>query len=174
MPNAVCETLVDSPVKGLGVHTEMFVNSPMSLYEAGKIGGARKTLNRCQMTYCFAAGSSRLYRFLDRNPHCFAAPVDYTNLPHNIMQNDRAVTIANAAQIDLTGQAFSESAGTRQISGTGGQLQFVRGAYASRAGKAFMCLSSTYERNGRARAGSFRASLTPTSSPLRAPTSCRW
>lgn len=149
MPNAVCEMLVDAPVKDLGVHTEMFVDSLMSLYEAGKISGAHKTLNRYQMTYCFAAGSSRLYRFLDRNPQCFAAPVDYTNLPHNIMQNDRAVAIVNTAQIDLTGQACSESAGTRQISGTGGQLQFVRGAYASRGGKAFICLSSTYERNGR-------------------------
>jgi acyl-CoA hydrolase len=80
---------------------------------------------------------------------CFAAPVDYTNLPHRIMRNDRVVSINNTTQIDLTGQACSESAGLRQISGTGGQLQFVRGAYASRGGKSFLCLSSTYERQGR-------------------------
>jgi acyl-CoA hydrolase len=149
MPNAVCELLVDSPVKDLGVHTEMFVDSLMKLYEAGKVTGAHKTLDRFQMTYCFAAGSSKMYEFLDRNPACFAGPVDYTNLPHRIMQNERAVSICNAAQIDLTGQACSESAGLRQISGTGGQLQFMRGAYASRGGKAFLCLSATYERNGR-------------------------
>jgi len=149
MPNAVCELLAHSSVKDLGVHTEMFVDSLMSLYQAGKVTGAHKTLDRFKMTYCFAAGSSALYRFLDHNPACFAGPVDYTNLPHRIMQNDNVVAICNAAQIDLTGQACAESAGLRQISGTGGQLQFMRGAYASRGGKAFLCLSSTYERAGR-------------------------
>jgi len=149
MPNAVCELLVDSPSKELGVHTEMFVDSLMKLYQAGKITGGRKTLDRFQMVYCFAAGSSQMYEFLNRNPACFAGPVDYTNLPHRIMRNERAVAICNAAQIDLTGQACSESAGLRQLSGTGGQLQFIRGAYASRGGKAFLCLSTTYERNGR-------------------------
>jgi len=149
MPNAVCELLVDSPVKDLGVHTEMFVDSLMKLYQAGKITGAHKTLDRFQMAYCFAAGSSQMYEFLDRNAACFAGPVNYTNLPHRIMQNERAVAICNAAQIDLTGQACAESAGLRQISGTGGQLQFVRGAYASCGGKAFLCMSSTYERDSR-------------------------
>jgi acyl-CoA hydrolase len=149
MPNAVCELLLDSPIKDLGVHTEMFVDSLMKLYQAGKVTGAHKTLDRYQMAYCFAAGSSELYAFLDRNPACFAGPVDYTNLPHRIMQNERMVAICNAAQIDLTGQVCAESAGVRQISGTGGQLQFMRGAYASRGGKAFLCLASTYEREGR-------------------------
>lgn len=149
MPNAVCELLAESPVKDLGVHTEMFVDSLMSLYEAGKVTGTHKALDRFKMTYCFAAGSNALYRFLDHNPACFAGPVDYTNLPHRIMLNDNVVAICNAAQIDLTGQVCAESAGLRQISGTGGQLQFMRGAYASRGGKAFLCLSSTYERAGR-------------------------
>jgi acyl-CoA hydrolase len=149
MPNAVCELLARSPIKELGIHTEMFVDSIVDLYEAGKVTGEHKQVNRYQMTYCFAAGSERMYRFLDRNPACFAGPVDYTNLPHHIMQNDNAVAICNAAQIDLSGQACSESAGLRQISGTGGQLQFIRGAYASRGGKAFLCLASTYERAGK-------------------------
>ncbi len=148
MPNAVCETLCESGVRDLSVHTEMFVDSLVKLHATGKVTGAHKSLNRFQMTYTFAAGSADLYRFLDRNPACFAGPVDYTNLPQNIMRNDRAVAICNAAQIDLTGQAFSETAGIRQISGTGGQLQFIRGAYASRGGKAFLCMASTYERNG--------------------------
>ncbi len=149
MPNAVCELLASSPVKDLGVHTEMFVDSLISLFESGKVSGAHKKTNRYQMTYTFAAGSERMYRFLDHNTACFAGPVDYTNLPQNIMQNDNVIAICNAAQIDLTGQACSESAGVRQISGTGGQLQFIRGAYASRGGKAFLCLASTYERDGR-------------------------
>jgi acyl-CoA hydrolase len=149
MPNAVCQLLARSPVKDLGVHTEMFVDALLDLYLAGKVTGARKQTHPNQMTYCFAAGTARLYRFLDRNPACFAGPVDYTNLPRHIMRNDRAVSICNAAQVDLSGQVCSESAGIRQISGTGGQLQFVRGAYASAGGKAFLCLSSTYERAGR-------------------------
>lgn len=149
MPNAVCELLTRSSIKDLGVHTEMFVDALVDLYEAGKVTGAHKAMNRYQMAYCFAAGSARMYKFLDRNPACFAGPVDYTNLPHHIMQNDNAVAICNAAQIDLFGQACSETAGLRQISGTGGQLQFIRGAYASRGGKAFLCLASTYERNGK-------------------------
>lgn len=149
MPNAVCQLLTESPIKDLGVHTEMFIDSLVDLYEAGKVTGARKALDRYQMSYTFAAGSARMYTFLHRNPACFAGPVDYTNLPHRIMQNDRVVAICNAAQIDLSGQACSESAGTRQISGTGGQLQFMRGAYASRGGKAFLCLASTYERGGK-------------------------
>jgi acyl-CoA hydrolase len=149
MPNAVCEVLAGSQIKELGVHTEMFVDSLVSLYEAGKITGEHKATHRYQMAYTFAAGSKRLYDFLDRNPACFAGPVDYTNLPHNIMRNDKAVAICNTAQMDLTGQACSESAGIRHISGTGGQLQFIRGAYASRGGKAFLCLASTYEREGR-------------------------
>jgi acyl-CoA hydrolase len=149
MPNAVCELLAESPIKDLGVHTEMFVDSLVTLYEAGKVTGAHKAFNQYQMTYCFAAGSARMYQFLDRNSACFAGPVDYTNLPHRIMQNDKAVAICNTAQIDLSGQACSETAGRRQISGTGGQLQFIRGAYASRGGKAILCLASTYEREGR-------------------------
>ncbi len=149
MPNAVCELLATAPIKDLGVHTEMFVDSLVSLYEAGKVTGAHKATNRYQMAYTFAAGSKRMYDFLDRNPVCFAGPVDYTNLPQNISQNDRVISICNAAQIDLTGQACSESAGVRQISGTGGQLQFVRGAYASREGKSFICLASTHEREGK-------------------------
>ena len=149
MPNAVCELLATSSITDLGVHTEMFVDSLVSLFEAGKVSGAHKQTNRYQMAYTFAAGSKRMYDFLDRNPACFAGPVDYTNLPSHIMQNDRVISICNAAQIDLTGQACSESAGIRQISGTGGQLQFVRGAYASRDGKSFLCLASTYDRDAR-------------------------
>ena len=81
--------------------------------------------------------------------HCY--PVDYTNLPHIIMQNDRVVSINNTTQIDLQGQAASESDGHRHLSGTGGQLQFVRGAYASKGGKSFICLSSTYDKRGEPR-----------------------
>src|SRR5262249_861478 len=98
--------------------------------------------------------------FIHRNPGVQARPVDYTNLPQVIMQNERVVSINNTTQIDLQGQAASESAGHRHLTGTGGQLQFVRGAYASRGGKSFMCLASTYEKGG-ARQRRIVSMLTP-------------
>lgn len=146
MPNAVCATLKDSGVRDLGIHTEMLVDGLIDLYEAGIVTNARKALNPGVITYTFAAGSRRQYEFLHDNRALETHPVDYTNLPHNIMQNDKVVSVNNTTQMDLQGQAASESDGHRHISGTGGQLQFVRGAYASKGGKSFVCLSSTYDK----------------------------
>ena len=89
-----------------------------------------------------------MYAAIDRNPDILCHPLELTNLPHVVMRNDRLTAINNTTQMDLQGQAASESDGHRHISGTGGQLQFVRGAYASKGGKSFICLSSTYERRG--------------------------
>ena len=151
MPNAVCSLLAESPVSDLGIHTEMMTDGIVDLYRAGRITGARKQLNPEKMVCTFALGAQYLYDFIDRNPEVEFHPVDYTNLPHMIMRNDRVVSINNTTQIDLQGQAASESDGFRHISGTGGQLQFVRGAYGSKDGKSFMCLSSTYDRKGERR-----------------------
>lgn len=148
MPNAVCSLLQESGVQNLGIHTEMLSDGIMDLYQAGRITGAYKQLNPGKIVCTFALGSRYLYDGIDRNPDIHFFPVDYTNLPHIIMQNDRMVAINNTTQIDLQGQAASESDGHRQISGTGGQLQFVRGAYASKGGKSFICLASTYEKHG--------------------------
>lgn len=148
MPNAVCSELLNSTARDLGIHTEMMTDGLIDLYKAGKVTGARKTLHRGKITYTFALGSKALYAALDRNEDIVCQPVDRTNLPHLIMQNDRVVSINNTTQIDLQGQAASESDGFRHISGTGGQLQFVRGAYASKGGKSFICLSSTYDKRG--------------------------
>jgi acyl-CoA hydrolase len=104
--------------------------------------------HRWKLIDSFALGSQDLYTTIRRNADFHCCQVEYTNPPHIIMQNDRAIAINNTTQIDLQGQAASESDGHRHISGTGGQLQFVRGAYASKGGKSFICLASTYERNG--------------------------
>ncbi len=148
MPNAVCSMLKEAGVKDLGIHTEMLGDGLVDLIEAGMITNARKRLNPGKSVFTFAGGSRRLYDIIHRNQDIHVYPVDYTNLPHNIMQNDKVVSINNTTQIDLQGQAASESAGTRHISGTGGQLQFVRGAYASPGGKSFICMSSTYDKKG--------------------------
>jgi acyl-CoA hydrolase len=148
MPNAVCSLLLDSGVRDLGVHSEMMTDGLMELYKGGFITGSKKTLDTGRSVLTFALGSLELYRTLHRNPDFLCCPVEYTNLPHNIMRNERVTAINNTTEMDLQGQASSESSGHRHISGTGGQLQFVRGAYASAGGKSFICLASTYERHG--------------------------
>ncbi len=148
MPNAVCSLLKESGVRNLGVHTEMLTDGIIDLYKAGIVTGAAKTLHPGKIVCTFGLGSRALYEVIDNNPDISCQPVETTNLPHNIMQNDRLIAINNTTQMDLQGQAASESNGHRHISGTGGQLQFVRGAYASKGGKSFICLSSTYERAG--------------------------
>ena len=151
MPNAVCTLLMESGVKDLGIHTEMLTDGLGLLYRSGRVTGSRKTLDPGKVTYTFALGSRALYATANRNPDFYCHQVDYTNSPHIIMQNEKVVSINNTTQIDLQGQAASESDGDRHLSGTGGQLQFVRGAYASKGGKSFLCLSSTYDKRGERR-----------------------
>jgi acyl-CoA hydrolase len=160
MPNAVCAQLTDAGVKDVGIHTELLTESMLELFEAGVITGARKQINRGQMVCTFAGGSKRLYAFAHRNPAAQSFAVDYTNAVEVIARNDNVVAINSTTQIDLQGQAASESAGHRHISGTGGQVQFVRGAYQSRGGKAFLCLPSTYEKKGE-RTSRIVTTLTP-------------
>lgn len=151
MPNAVCGMLADAGIKDLGVHTEMMTDGIADLYRAGVITGARKKLDPGKIVYTFAAGSWALYDTLDRNRDMLCYPVDYTNAPDLIMQNPRTVAINSTTQVDLTGQAASESDGNRHLTGTGGQAQFVRGAYASEGDKSFICLPSTYDKRGEPR-----------------------
>lgn len=148
MPNAVCALLAESGIRDLGVHTEMLTDGIIDLYKAGRITGAHKQMDKGKIVYTFALGSKVMYDTIHTNPDYLCYPVDYTNLPHMIMRNDNMISINNTTQIDLQGQAASESDGHRHLTGTGGQLQFVRGAYASKNGKSFMLLSSTYEKKG--------------------------
>ena len=148
MPNAVCSLLKDSGARDLGIHTEMLTDGLIELYKSGVVTGARKQLNPGKVVFTFALGSQAMYQAIDGNRDMLCCGTDYTNLPHVIMQNHKVFSINNTTQMDLQGQAASESDGHRHISGTGGQLQYARGAYASNGGKSFMCLSSVYERKG--------------------------
>jgi len=144
MPNAVGGLIAESDLKDLGVHTEMYVDAFVDIARAGKITGRRKQLDRGRQVYAFGAGTQKLYDYLNDNPECMAAPVDYTNDIRTIAALDNFISINNAVDVDLFGQVNAESAGTRNISGAGGQLDFVLGAYLSHGGKSFICLSSTY------------------------------
>lgn len=146
LPNAVCAAILESGARDLGVHTEMLVDGLMHLHRAGRVTGARKKNGVGRMVFTFAGGSAELNRFIHENPDLETWPVDETNLPDRIQANPGVVSVNSTAQIDLQGQAASESAGARHLSGTGGQLQFVRGAYASPGGKSFLCLPSTRTR----------------------------
>jgi acyl-CoA hydrolase len=143
LPNTVGALIAKSDLRDLGVHTEMLADSYVDMYEAGRVTNRKKTLDRGKMTYTFAMGTKRLYDFLDDNPACSIYPVSYTNDPDIICQNDKVIAINNAIEVDLFSQVASESAGPRQISGTGGQLDFIFGAFKSNGGKGLICLSST-------------------------------
>jgi len=130
------------------VHTEMLTDGIVDLYRAGIVTGSAKNVHRGKIVCTFGVGSKRMYDTVDCNPDFSLQPTDLTNPPHLIRLNDRMVSINNTTQMDLQGQAASESDGHRHISGSGGQLQFVRGSYASEGGKSFVCMLSTYERKG--------------------------
>jgi len=145
LPDEVGRLLIEGGVKDLGVHTEMFTESMMEMVEAGVITNRKKSLNPGKAVCTFVVGSRKLYDFVDRNNMIAAFSVDYTNNPAVIAQNRKQVSVNSALSVDLLGQVSSESIGHRHISGTGGQLDFTRGAFLSSGGKSIICLPSTYE-----------------------------
>ncbi len=141
LPDAVCAGLTGH--KHLGVHTEMMTSGLAKLVQAGVIDNSRKALNTGKSVYTFALGDQELYDFLSSNSALEAHPVDYTNNPAVICRNDNVVSVNATFQIDLGGACNSEFMGGRQYSGAGGQLDFVRGAYASRGGRSIIACHST-------------------------------
>lgn len=141
IPDAVAALLVNH--KDLGIHSELFGNGMVDLIERGVVTGARKTLHRYQSLFTNAMGTRRLYDLLDGNPAIVGYPVSYTNDPYIVAQNDDFISINSIIEVDLTGQCNAESLEGAQYSGTGGQLDFVRGAYLSRGGKSFLAFHST-------------------------------
>jgi butyryl-CoA:acetate CoA-transferase len=161
MPNAVGSLIAKSDLKDLGVHTEMYVDAFVDIAKAGKITGARKNIDKGRQVYAFGAGTKKLYDYLDNNPECMSAPVNYTNDIRSISALDNFMSINNAVDIDVFGQVNAESAGTKHISGAGGQLDFVLGAYLSKGGKSFICCSSTFK----TKTGELKSRIVPTLNP---------
>ena len=141
IPDAVLKYLGDK--KDLGIHSEMFSDGVVELVEAGNITNQKKTLHRGKSVATFLMGTRRLYDYVDNNPAVAMYPVQYVNDPYVIAQNDNLVSINSCVQIDIMGQVVSTSAGLRQISGVGGQIDFVRGANMSKGGRAIMAMPST-------------------------------
>ena len=145
LPNLIGQMIAESDLKDLGIHTEMLVDSCVDLYNAGRITGRKKTVDHFKMSYTFAMGTKKLYDFIDRNPTCASYPVNYINDPRIISLNNKVVAINNAMEVDLFGQVCSESVGSEQKTGTGGQLDFIFGAFQSKGGKGIISLSSTHK-----------------------------
>jgi len=141
LPEAVCAALRDH--RHLGIHTEMMTSGLAALMQVGVVENSRKQIHAGRAIFTFALGDQALYDFLDDNPQIEAHPVDYVNDPWVIARNDRMVSVNATTQIDLHGACNSEFVNGRQFSGSGGQLDFVRGAYASRGGRSIIACHST-------------------------------
>ncbi len=140
-PNAVASLLKHH--KDLGVHSELLTPAIADLIESGVITGRFKTLMQHLHVYTLALGDRDMYDFMDDNPSLIGMPASWVNNPSIIRQNDNMVSINAAIEVDLSGQINAESVGGKQFSGTGGQLDFVRGAHASINGRSFIALNST-------------------------------
>ncbi len=141
IPNAVAAALETK--NDLGVHTEMLTSGMMRLAKMGVINGKRKQINRGKMVTTFAMGIPELYEFMDYNPGIAVMDGAWTNDPYTIAQNDNQISINTSIEVDLTGQCASESIGSRQFSGTGGQADTAIGAQMSKNGKSIIALYST-------------------------------
>lgn len=127
----------------LGIHTEMFTSSMVDLLECGAVNNSKKQIHRGKTVTTFAFGSQKIYDFINDNPAFEILPVDYVNDPNVICQNDNFISINAALEVDLFGQACAESVGTKHMSGSGGQIDYVRGACQSKGGKSFIAFAST-------------------------------
>ena len=140
IPDTVLSFLTEK--KDLGIHSEMFSDGVVALVEAGVINNKKKTLHPGKFIATFLMGTQKLYDFVNKNPDVIMMPVDYTNDPAIIGQNDKMVSINSALQVDLTGQVNAESFGSAMFSGIGGQGDFVFGASRSKGGKSIFAFSA--------------------------------
>jgi acyl-CoA hydrolase len=141
IPDAIYESMHGD--LDLGVHTEMISDGAMRAIERGIVTGNQKTLHQGKVVITFALGSEVLYKFLDNNPFIESHPVEHTNDPFIISQNENMVAINSAIEVDLTGQVCSDSVGTYIYSGFGGQVDFIRGAARSKGGRPIIALPAT-------------------------------
>jgi acyl-CoA hydrolase len=140
IPDAVLKCLTNH--KNLGVHTEMFSDGLIPLFESDVINNSKKKIHPNKTVTGFAYGTRKLYDYIDDNPGFNFLDIDYVNDPSVIRRNPKVVAINSAIEIDITGQVCADSIGTMQYSGIGGQMDFIRGASLSEGGKPFIALTS--------------------------------
>lgn len=144
VPFTVASMIADSDLKDLGCHTGTISDAFLTLYKAGKLTNARKEFDTGRSTWNLAMGSNELYVWLRENPELFhPGDLDYVHDPQRIGTMKNVISINGGVQLDLMGQENAESAGTRQLSGIGGQMDFLEGAFRSKGGKGFICINSS-------------------------------
>ena len=143
VPFTVAKMLAESDLKDLGCHTGTISDAFLHLHKAGKLTNARKEVCKGYSTWNLAMGSQELYDWLENEPELFyPGDVDFVHSPERMGQMSNFVGIMGGVQLDLMGQENAESGGKRQLSGTGGQLDFLEGAFRSKGGKGFICMNS--------------------------------
>jgi len=141
IPEAVGCALKDK--HNLGIHTELFTDSMMELIESGVVTNRCKPIHTGRSVATFAFGTQKMYNFLHNNPTIDMLPVSYTNNPKIIAQHPNMMSVNAGLEVDFYGQVCAESIGTKHFSGTGGQVDYVRGAVESQGGKSFIAFPST-------------------------------
>ena len=159
IPDAVANAFMDK--KDLGIHTEMVTSSMAELCLAGVVNGSKKTLHKGKLIGGFASGSQRLYDFITENPSVLLFPMQYVNHPNVIAQNYKMCSINTCIEVDLTGQIASETIGTRQFSGTGGQNDTAEGAIHCPGGKSIIAFASAITKKDGTRISKIKPMLTP-------------
>lgn len=158
VPFTVAKMLAESDLKDLGCHTGTISDAFLALYRAGKLTNRLKEIDTGYSTWNLAMGSQEFYNWLDEEPMLFRpADVDYVHSPERISRMKRVISINGGVELDLMGQENAESAGSRQLSGTGGQLDFLEGAFRSEGGKGFICLASTHKKKD----GTLKSNIVP-------------
>ena len=158
VPFTVAKLLAQSDRRDLGCHTGTISDAFLELWKAGKLTNARKEVDRGWSTWNLAMGSQELYDWLDREPQLFRpGDVDCVHSVERISRMSNVISINGGVEVDLMGQENGESAGTRQLSGIGGQMDFLEGAYRSKGGKGFVCLNATHKKKD----GTLKSNIVP-------------
>ncbi|MCX6211330.1 MAG: 4-hydroxybutyrate CoA-transferase [Bacteroidetes bacterium] len=140
IPDAVLKAL--NGHKNLGMHTEMFSDGVIDLFEKDIINNSKKKIHPNKLVTSFALGTKKLYNYINDNPAIAFLDIDYVNDPHVIRRNPKVIAINSAVEVDITGQVCADSIGSYQFSGIGGQMDFMRGAALSEGGKPIIALNS--------------------------------
>lgn len=149
LPGIIGKMIADSDLKDLGMHTELCSDAYYYIHKAGKLKNRYSALSPGKGVFGIAFGTDTLYEWVHENPGVISYPLEYVNSPEIIAKIDNMISINSCISTDLYGQVCAESSGTRQISGTGGQLDFLTGAAMSKGGKAFICMPSVFrEKDG--------------------------
>lgn len=158
VPYTVAKMLAESDRKELGCHTGTISDAFLELWKAGKLTNRRKEVDSSYSTWNLAMGSQELYDWLNAEPQLFhPGDLDYVHSVERISQMSNVISINGGVEVDLMGQENGESAGIRQLSGIGGQLDFLEGAYRSKGGKGFVCLNATHKKKD----GTLKSNIVP-------------